>query len=50
VSTFRHYLNLHHCESRLRRLLQDFEFAPVSSVLKTLSMPTVSTVSIFASA
>ncbi|MFO1431872.1 MAG: XrtA system polysaccharide deacetylase [Candidatus Competibacteraceae bacterium] len=48
VSTFRHYLNLHRCESRLRRLLKDFEFAPVDAVLKSLPMPTVSTVGVFA--
>lgn len=50
VSTFRHYLNLRRCEARLRRLLADFEFAPVAAVLKTLSIPTVSTVGIFANA
>lgn len=33
-SRFRHYLNLHRCEARLRRLLQDFPFAPAHEVLE----------------
>jgi polysaccharide deacetylase family protein (PEP-CTERM system associated) len=33
-SRFRHYLNLHKCESRLRRLLRDFRFGPVREVLR----------------
>ena len=41
LSSFRHYTNLNRCEIRLRRLLQDFDFAPVASVLETLSIPTV---------
>ena len=42
LSTFRHYMNLHRCEERLNRLLQDFNFAPVADVLESLSIPTVS--------
>ncbi|HKZ73029.1 MAG TPA: XrtA system polysaccharide deacetylase [Steroidobacteraceae bacterium] len=34
VSSFRHYTNLHRCESRLRRLLADFEFASMREVLE----------------
>jgi polysaccharide deacetylase family protein (PEP-CTERM system associated) len=33
VSRFRHYRNLHQTESRLRQLLQDFSWAPLSRVL-----------------
>lgn len=33
VSRFRHYRNLEHTETRLRRLLQDFRFGTVSAVL-----------------
>ena len=33
-SRFRHYTNLAHCEGRLRRLLQDFAFAPAIEVLR----------------
>ena len=33
LSRFRHYRNLHKTESRLRRLMRDFAFAPVASVL-----------------
>lgn len=33
-STFRHYLNLHRTETRFRRLVQDFHFAPVAEGLK----------------
>ena len=33
LSRFRHYRNLHKTESRLRRLMRDFTFAPVASVL-----------------
>jgi polysaccharide deacetylase family protein (PEP-CTERM system associated) len=32
-SRFRHYTNLARCEARLRRLLSDFAFAPVTDVL-----------------
>ncbi|MCK9529707.1 MAG: DUF3473 domain-containing protein [Gammaproteobacteria bacterium] len=38
VSRFRHYLNLHRCEARLRRLLEDFRFAPARDVLDALGM------------
>lgn len=31
---FRHYLNLRHTASKLRRLIHDFEFAPICEVLK----------------
>ncbi len=41
LSRLRHYANLHRCEQRLRRLLQDFQFAPVSDVLRGLSVPMV---------
>jgi polysaccharide deacetylase family protein (PEP-CTERM system associated) len=34
LSTFRHYTNLGRCEERFCRLLQDFQFATVSEVLK----------------
>lgn len=33
VSTFRHYTNLSRTEQRLRRLLQDFAFGPMDSVM-----------------
>ena len=33
LSRFRHYRNLHKTEDRLRRLMRDFQFAPVASVL-----------------
>jgi polysaccharide deacetylase family protein (PEP-CTERM system associated) len=33
VSRFRHYTNLDKCETRLRRLLKEFRFAPMRSVL-----------------
>ena len=33
LSRFRHYRNLHHTENRLRRLMRDFQFAPLASVL-----------------
>lgn len=42
VTSFRHYMNLKGCERRLRRLLQDFDFAPVKDVLGTLTIPVVS--------
>jgi polysaccharide deacetylase family protein (PEP-CTERM system associated) len=41
LSTFRHYTNLKRCEGRLRRLLKDFNFAPVKDVLETLTIPAV---------
>ena len=33
TSRFRHYTNLDKCEARLRRLLKDFRFAPMRTVL-----------------
>jgi polysaccharide deacetylase family protein (PEP-CTERM system associated) len=33
-SRFRHYLNLHRTESRLKQLLHDFNFVPIREVLK----------------
>jgi polysaccharide deacetylase family protein (PEP-CTERM system associated) len=33
LSRFRHYTNLHRCEARLRQLLGEFRFAPMSEVL-----------------
>lgn len=35
----RHYLNLHRCETRIARLLDDFRFGTVSQVLANLSFP-----------
>lgn len=35
LSRFRHYLNLHRCEPRLRRLLVDFRFTTVAEVIAT---------------
>jgi len=32
-SRFRHYTNLHSCEAKVRTLLQDFSFAPMTDVL-----------------
>jgi polysaccharide deacetylase family protein (PEP-CTERM system associated) len=32
-SRFRHYTNLHSCEAKVRTLLQDFSFAPMTEVL-----------------
>ncbi len=40
LSRFRHYRNLGDTEGRLRRLLNDFEFAPMSRVLQTAPSPT----------
>ena len=37
-SRFRHYNNLDKCESRLQRLLSDFEFGTVRNVLNTLGL------------
>jgi polysaccharide deacetylase family protein (PEP-CTERM system associated) len=37
-SRFRHYNNLAKCESRLRRLLVDFRFAPAREVLSSLGL------------
>lgn len=36
LSRFRHYNNLHRCESRLRRLLADFSFSTMHDVLASL--------------
>jgi hypothetical protein len=33
-SRFRHYTNLHRCESRLRRVLGDFSFSTMRDVLE----------------
>jgi len=33
LSRFRHYRNLNQTEHRLRRLMRDFTFAPLASVL-----------------
>ena len=38
LSKFRHYLNLDKCEMRLNRLLQDFRFGTVRSVLSDLNL------------
>ena len=38
LSRFRHYNNLHRCESRLRRLLQEFRFGTMREVLQGLSL------------
>lgn len=35
LSRFRHYTNLEKCEKRLRRLIDEFQFAPVREVLRT---------------
>lgn len=37
-SRFRHYVNLDKCETRLNRLLQDFRFDTVHSVLRDLAL------------
>ncbi|QSP96546.1 DUF3473 domain-containing protein [Marinobacter salinisoli] len=39
LSRFRHYNNLERCYGRLERLLGDFSFAPVSSVLSDSTIP-----------
>lgn len=36
LSRFRHYNNLHRCESRLRRLLRDFPFTTMQAVFASL--------------
>jgi polysaccharide deacetylase family protein (PEP-CTERM system associated) len=38
LSRFRHYTNLHRCESRLRRLLGEFRFAPMREVLESTGL------------
>lgn len=35
----RHYLNLHKCEARIERLIDEFRFGTVSEVLATLRLP-----------
>jgi polysaccharide deacetylase family protein (PEP-CTERM system associated) len=50
LSNFRHYTNWSRCEARLRRLLQDFSFAPVKDVLDTLTIAKINTVRSFAEA
>lgn len=37
LSRFRHYVNIHRTEGRLRRLLQEFSFAPVREILRVHS-------------
>jgi polysaccharide deacetylase family protein (PEP-CTERM system associated) len=39
LGSFRHYRNLHRTEARLRQLLADFRFAPLSSVLRSCIGP-----------
>jgi polysaccharide deacetylase family protein (PEP-CTERM system associated) len=43
MTEFRHYRNLDKTETRLRRLLKEFAFGPVSEVLGLDSAPTVAT-------
>jgi polysaccharide deacetylase family protein (PEP-CTERM system associated) len=43
ISRFRHYVNLDRTEARLRRLLADFRFAPLSEVLTVPAPASVST-------
>lgn len=38
LSRFRHYNNLERCENRLEKLLKDFAFAPVKSVLGDMGL------------
>ena len=38
LSRFRHYTNLHHCEARLRRLLDEFRFASMREVLEAAGL------------
>ncbi len=38
MSRFRHYTNIRHTEPRLRRLLNDFAFAPLGEVLEGLQL------------
>lgn len=37
-SRFRHYNNLHKCETRLRRLLRDFQFTDKATILQSMSL------------
>jgi len=41
LSRFRHYRNLHQTEARLRRLLEDFSFAPVRQAMLHNAAPAV---------
>lgn len=38
LSRFRHYVNLHKTEERLRRLLRDFAFAPIRDVIVPIGL------------
>lgn len=40
-SRFRHYTNLHKCEARLKRLLADFNFGPMSQCARANALPTL---------
>jgi len=42
VSRLRHYTNIGRCEARLKRLLGDFDWAPMGRVLDGLDLPVVS--------
>jgi len=42
VSRFRHYLNLHKTEPRFVRLIEDFDFAPLAAVGRSLSLSRMS--------
>lgn len=44
LSRFRHYNNLDKCMQRLENLLGDFKFAPVSSVLSGVTLPSAAVV------
>ena len=50
LSTFRHYTHLSRCEDRLKRLLRDFQFAPVKDVLERSTIPTLGDSSVLANA
>jgi hypothetical protein len=39
LSRFRHYVNLDKTETRLRRLLAEFAFAPISDAVQAASVP-----------
>jgi hypothetical protein len=42
LGRFRHYRNLHQTEARLRRLLADFSFGPMTSMLQSAGCRTTS--------
>lgn len=44
LSRFRQYTNLGRTETRLRRLLREFDFAPIRDVIDTASLPVVTRV------